>query len=396
MNALLNRLGMSPISPLFDQCYEAVREETGIPEWLTEGFLLETLGEFPFLGENRQLVLSALPEIRKDPDLVLFARVLHRMLGLRKHQKEVFGGLKFPKSFGLGPLYPLLARSREAYRMLRHRGVEEEILRTTAARMDGSLSDSIRLAGRPALSLHYFLWLTVHSNGTLFVIGRFEMELRENCRQNVRAFHSRAGDTVLLAVDGLRVHRDGLILDSAGAEDARESFETSYRETSECFEGHPVRNGRIQRELCRLSKQEWRCLYAPGDSLISVHIPKEGDFRPETVEASLEQAWTLLRIRFPEKDFRGFLCMSWLLDPKLGAVLKPSSNILSFGNRFLRYPTASKGRDVFRFVFQREISGDVDWDSLPQNTSLARNLAQYYRAGNFIHETGGLLFLRSN
>lgn len=397
MNDLLTRLGMKPISQLFDQSYEAVKDEVTVPDWLTERFLQETLDEFSFLTKNRELVISALPTLLNNPDHVLFARVLHRMLGLKKHQKEVFPGLRFPQGFGLAPVFPLLARSREAYRELRRRGADEEILQTTAARMDNSITDSIRIAGKPVLSGHYFLWLTVHSNGSLFAIDRFEFEIRDPCRQNVYAFRRTDGSEVLLMAGDLQVHKSGRLLGCANCFDTDGSFETQYLETQDCYLGNPVQNGLVQRQSLKLSKKEWTCLYRPGDPLISVHIPSSGSFDPETVKRSLQHGRELIQRLYPEKQFRGFLCISWLIAPELSQLLKPTSNILRFGALYTPYPVISKGMDIFRFVFQRDISdlAAVDWDALPQETSLSKALAAYYRSGNLIYETGGLILFKN-
>lgn len=393
MNDLLIRLGMEPISQLFDQNYEAIKDEEKLPDWLTEAFLLETLKEFPFFTKNRELVISALPTLLNNPDHVLFVKVLYRMLGIRKHQKEVFPGLRFPPDFGLAPIFPLLARARENYRELRRRGADEEILQATAARIDNSITDSIRIAGKPVLSGHYFRWLTVNCSGKLLSVDRFDFELRDSCHQNVRAFRHTDGREMLLMTDGLQVHRSGLIMGSANCTDAEGSFETQYLEIEDAFMGNPVENCLVQRQPIQLSKNDWTCVYQPGDPLISVHIPSSGSFDPDTVNRSLRHGKELIQRLYPETPFRGFCCGSWLLSPDLSKLLKPTANILHFGGLFTRYPIGAKGMDIFRFVFQQETSdlSTVDWDALPRETSLARALADYYRSGNRIYETGGLI-----
>jgi len=34
---------------------------------------------------------------------------------------------------------------------------------------------------------------------------------------------------------------------------------------------------------------------------------------------------------------------------------------------------------------------DVDLDSLPQNSSLEKNVVAHYKAGKYVHETGGVI-----
>jgi len=45
-------------------------------------------------------------------------------------------------------------------------------------------------------------------------------------------------------------------------------------------------------------------------------------------------AKTFYRKYFPEYDFKGFICHSWLLSPGLSQVLPETSNIIKFGKRF--------------------------------------------------------------
>ena len=52
MNPLLKRLGLSEISPFFDECYEAALQEPGLPVWLTEEFVRETAAVTPILTTN--------------------------------------------------------------------------------------------------------------------------------------------------------------------------------------------------------------------------------------------------------------------------------------------------------------------------------------------------------
>lgn len=71
-----------------------------------------------------------------------------------------------------------------------------------------------------------------------------------------------------------------------------------------------------------------------GDKMLDVHIQQEGSFTDELCGESLELAKTFYRKYFPEYDFKGFICHSWLLSPGLSQVLPETSNIIKFGKRF--------------------------------------------------------------
>ncbi len=238
------------------------------------------------------------------------------------------------------------------------------------------------------------MWNTTYKNASLFKIGIFNFEVRENIKLQIRAFINNKGEIKLLMKEGLKIHKDGFILGSAGAEEKEDSFITEFIETDEYWEGNESDNdkSRVNKEKTRLFKNEWTLLYAPGDNLISVHIPRTATFDPVAIDDSLNEGREFFKKIYPEKDFKGFMCISWLLAPELKDILKPTSNILSFSDRYIKFPILCSGLDIFNFVFQSPVSSlaDVNLDTLPENTSLERNLKEMYKNGKYLHETGGI------
>ena len=86
---------------------------------------------------------------------------------------------------------------------------------------------------------------------------------------------------------------------------------------------------------------------------------------------------------------KALYCHSWLLDPALKDLAKKGSNIVSFGSRFLRYPTVSEGRGVFMFLFRKYVD---NLEELPENTSLERAVKAHYLEGKYVYEVGGVIF----
>ena len=97
MNDLLKRLNLNEVSPLFDECYEKVSAETGIPHWLTEEFIKNAHSELGILPTQLDAVLQARTEVVKNEDLVMFARVLYEMLFVDAEGREIFKDLTFPQ-----------------------------------------------------------------------------------------------------------------------------------------------------------------------------------------------------------------------------------------------------------------------------------------------------------
>jgi len=402
MNDLLKRLNMNNISDLFDEYYEKALKDSSMPEWLTEEYVKKAIAECYMKEELLDIVLPALPLIRENKDLVLFAKTLYGMLEIHKHHTEVFGGLEFPQApkgentlpYDLFTFFPMLARVHQSFFLLKEKGVDEEILKNTYTGVGGSIISSAKRTSRPTFPTLFFLWTTTYKNADLFNIGRFNFEIRRNCNLDMSAFINEKGEIRILMSEGIKVHKSGLILGSAGAKDEEDSFKTEYKEADEYYEGNEAVNetGHISKEKTKLSKDEWSLLCAPGDNYVSVHIPRDGDFNPEYIQRSIEDGRLFFKKLYPDTDFKAFMCISWLLSPDLKALLKPTSNIISFQNRFYKFPVLCSGLDVFNFVFLNVVSdiSEVDLNALPQNSSLEKGLKNLYQSGDFIHEAGGV------
>ena len=96
------------------------------------------------------------------------------------------------------------------------------------------------------------------------------------------------------------------------------------------------------------------------DNVLAVHIPQKGVFTQETCRAAIVQAKEFFAKFFPNLDYKGFTCRSWLLDPTLKEVLKTGSNILDFQNLFT-VVFKDKSDSILKYVFS--------WDTTRENLS---------------------------
>lgn len=402
MNALLERLGIGEISPLFDECYEKAIKEEGLPVWLTEGYIRSAAEEFPFFSGQLEETVDSLKEVVKNPDLVLFARVLYHMIGVEGLYDEVFCGIKFPEApegenprgYDIFSFYPILARTLDTYTLHRDSGSDPEILMETASGLAGCIDASAKRLGRFGFIPMYFAWCTLHARGCLFKIDRFSFELKRRSAFDIYSFINSKGEIINLMKSGVRICSNGLILGSAGAENEEGSFTSYFKESESGYEGYPVNEetASVEREPVLLKKSEWTLLYSPGDAVISVHIPEKKPFDKEIIDYSFNRARAFFKKRYPTLDIKAFSCTSWLLAPELKGILKESSNIIYFQNLYTKFPIFCQGLGVFNFVFYKSPNSlsDIDLDSLSGNTSLERGIKELYKSGGFIHETGGI------
>lgn len=166
------------------------------------------------------------------------------------------------------------------------------------------------------------------------------------------------------------------------------------------FRGVIYQLGRLQFEIQHASQAVLASLSEHGvetnepTNVLSIHIP---DFMgPMDVDAcsdSIERATLFFARHFPDWPVEIGICNSWLLDPDLKSILKPTSNIIRFQERFTLSNESHVASDsVMQFVFGKHV-GDID-DISPQS-SLERGVIAHIKNGEDWHGREGWLRLPS-
>jgi hypothetical protein len=258
--------------------------------------------------------------------------------------------------------------------------VFEDMVKTYKARNEGR-------AG--AMS---FIWYQLAIDAKLYKTTRLQMEMFAKFTSKATVFENKkSGETLALAMDTV-VHSSGYILGSAGYTDEEGSFTANIEETDTAFIGHAYgRYGRVAKERSVLDKKDWEKIIEPGDPVVGVHIPPGGGMTDELISRSFEETKELIRDYFPDFDYKAFICGSWLMDDKLCDLLGEDKNISKFCARFDKIGRKSAGRAVFSFVFLLANVSDVDYNALPENTTLERALKKHYLEGKAIYEVLGYI-----
>ena len=92
---------------------------------------------------------------------------------------------------------------------------------------------------------------------------------------------------------------------------------------------------------------------------------------------------------YPEYDYKGFTCHSWLLDPALKQLLKEETNIIRFQYRFVN--VADDPSDaILRYVFRWNTNGkNLKYAVAP--TAFAERVRKAYFSGAKFHESYGII-----
>ena len=361
----------------------------------TSDSFLETLyNEFDQKWSNWDSVLRAAAIIRGMPELARFTVLLASMLKAdpKAVGKDSSWNLPVPPEgadpfpYEMTGFLALLPSVPAVAAQLRERKVPEDIVNKSLVGLSSGITVFAGNVHAPGYNAGRVRWSTHHLVPDLLSIGRLGFEMRA-FPGHVRAF-TREDGTMCVLADGCRLHRSGLLLGAADCEDEEGAFDADYRETDAFFEGCPVENGRAKPARIQLPRSEWKEFLAPGDPVISVHIPGFAPFGHDIVVESYQRARAVFGLSFPDFPYRAFVCGSWLMDPMLDTLLEGKGNIVRFQRDFYRYPNASKGKAVYTFLYGMPNAAPAD---LPADSTLRRKVRDLLISGGHIYELGGIL-----
>lgn len=141
--------------------------------------------------------------------------------------------------------------------------------------------------------------------------------------------------------------------------------------------------------LFRIGELEYEIMHIDNDIVINLHIPSDTDFSPHAVDNSLEYARNFFAEYYPETTDKKYCCHSWLLDSKLKEMLSEESNIIYFQKRFEIYDKGEVDTEFIEWLYNTKAA--VDYKTLPENTTLQRNMKKYLISGGQIRNSYGRL-----
>ncbi len=367
-------------------------------EYCEDGFLRALDADFALFVDHRDTVFRAAALARENEALLRFTVLLAHTLRADPQAARDCPGWTLPAPpenadplpYEMTGFFAELALVRSAAEKLRARHVPEDVVRETLAQLDWSISIFDGIEHRPGYDARRVRWTLHYLIPDILHIGRLEYETKP-FSGTVYAFRSGAGETRLLMADG-KLHHSGQIFGSGGCLDEGwpgtpwAAFAADFRETDAYYEGCPVENGCASRVRVRLPKSDWTRVLAPGDPVLSVHIPAKAPLAHDAVRASYARAREIFAAA--GYDSRAFVCMSWLMAPVLAEMLDETANIVRFQRDYRRFPIQASGRGVYSFLFNLP---NAKPEELPADTTLRRKVRDRLLAGEYVLEYGGIL-----
>ena len=231
-----------------------------------------------------------------------------------------------------------------------------------------------------------FGWIWRHLSAELFRLGRMQFILETFQRGESFFRNKENGEVVVLCDPTLPLREDGWA-NGAGGRTQEPPWYGVCQRVDGGWQGNTVgHEGRVLPEIVTLDDARWEPALSPGDAVLELHIPKDGDFSPQSCRESLAFAERFYGQYFPQARYKGLYCHTWLFTAQLQQFLKPGSHILAFRDEFHRLPVAGSESFLWNFVFGLAYNRE----NAPRDTSLRRAVLDHLQAGGEIFDLSGV------
>ena len=145
--------------------------------------------------------------------------------------------------------------------------------------------------------------------------------------------------------------------------------------------------------LFRIGQLEYELWEEDGQRAIGLHIPSDARMDMALLDDSVAQARRFLKEFFPDWADVHMECESWLLSPALSGLLPENSRILQFQRAFDIIQVNPEPMDVLEWVYclTENQQKTASLASLPEDTSLRRNMKAYLLSGGKVGTAMGHL-----
>ena len=256
---------------------------------------------------------QAAEEIRQNEDLSRLLHLLCTALSQEEHNISDTAAFELPMPPDTLPwlgrdMLPGLALCSQIPRCaerLLQKGIPKEVVKETLKAPENTLHE-YRLRHNMLPGFDLLDWYQKTIAGSLFPIGRLEMELFAPFLGDACVFQNSRGQVIALAND-LPIHATGFALGAGGCENSEGSWTAYLSETETFWEGHPFNEkGCVQKQSIRLEKAQWKKVLSKGDPVVQLHIPSAGKLSEAVVTDSIEKMRVFLRTYFPDYPYKAF------------------------------------------------------------------------------------------
>ena len=188
-----------------------------------------------------------------------------------------------------------------------------------------------------------------------------------------KAFHRKTGKIQLLANSDVPLDKDGFI---TGDPEKIIRHSMMAKKLFAEIVALPIReNGSVGEKPETFFPEDWECFLAPGDNVLSLHIPADGKLDLAECKKSLQRMKEFYHAA--GYNFKAFVCSTWFLDASMEKFAGSNSNMVKFQEFGSLIGPATASCDVIYRVFGAK---GIEAAASPMS-QLQQNLADHFAAG---------------
>lgn len=316
---------------------------------------------FPKIKED---VIAAANEFMKDPLAIRYMNFLRvSCFALKEEQIPFLAPEAGNLMRNFGPVFAALGHTEQMEAEMKRRGIDEITAERVRNVFERCLIGTKSTFGYYGMRENIFFWDRHFLVPDIFPIETLEFEVTTLPNEGTYFRNKKNKEWVIL-------------------------IDVSDKKSEYC--GYTVKSGGDPDKYITLPKADYEKILAPGEDVISVHIPKGTKVDTQTCENTYAKALEFIYKTFPEKRFKAIYCRSWLMSPQLKEILSEGSNILSFQSFYQRFPVKSSGQEIFEFVHPKPFE---KYEDLPENTTLERGVKRQYLENRLLYVYAGIHLL---
>ncbi|MBP5407814.1 MAG: hypothetical protein J6Y42_01580 [Bacilli bacterium] len=385
---LIKNIGYKRLSKKYDASYDSFinylkDKDIDLSYFIDKDYLLNLKNTLDLSDEVYEYFLSHLDTFNNNKDLVLTSHYLKYLLFYFEEPSlnDIFQSPKCKLyQNDVFEAFVLMSIVLERIDALRKRGMKNDVLKPRLGIIKRILSHHIRR------DYGNFRWASFDFYINLFNAKALSFMIPYVFDANIHIFRSKNNKTIILAGSGERIRKDGQLDGVNGIKDY--AFTTSYKETKKEYIGYYIDpKGFYTDKIMKLDKNEWNEFIKEGDYILEMHVG--GHYKYEDNILAFKEAIAFAHQYFSEYDFKAIYGYSWLFSPQIPQLISnESSNILRMFKTGYIVPCSSGEKLAFDFIYE---DPDMTIDKMPTNTTLLKNIKDFYLQGNRIN--CGMYFL---
>lgn len=284
-------------------------------------------------------------------------------------------------------LVVLLSQLQLALHSAKSKGIPSSVLAATLKTIEQEVDQYYKQTGHWGIG--HLEWISKFFSLSIFRLGRL-LFTPEALPVHMKVYRNIETEAVIaLSGSGTKVRRDGYIAKRIEPE----ATDILFKETKNGFICHRISpEGMISMERTYFAKNQWKMVLQSDDTMLAVHIPDGPGYTPNGFISSMREASTFFERFFPDLEWKGFWCWSWLFDPRLQQIMQGYGNIVKVQKHVYLCPVEPSDEDIFRDIFKNGVPTPSGGEGM---TTLQRRMVSHLsRGGEFTG--GGMFYLKED